>query len=264
MSNERQKLSENQFEVKPMKLYHTSNIKFDDINEGDVLVAKLEAFGDNKLFLNVGGIKAEMLLEDYDFTPESKTAKAVISFIGENVLARVKKKEDNLLILERRTIVNETMKRLISNVGNVVDATVKTIASFALFVDIGNGIVSMVHIYEVSKCRYDNLSKFFKPGNHIKVKIMEFEPETSHFVLSRKEAYGKMDMPEGYIVNVRITNFIDEEKSGIFVEYNPGNAGIMDVPEDMSPDDFEFGEMATVQVKKIIDKGFKCRFIRKC
>lgn len=85
-------------------------------------------------------------------------------------------------------------------VGDVYEATVKSIMPFGAFVEFLPGKQGLVHISEVSWKRLETLDGVLKEGDVIKVKLIGTDPKSGKFKLSRKALIPKperQDRPAG-------------------------------------------------------------------
>jgi len=71
-------------------------------------------------------------------------------------------------------------------VGDVYEATVKTIMPFGAFVEFLPGKQGLVHISEISWKRLETLEGVVHEGDRFKVKLIGTDPKTGKFKLSRK------------------------------------------------------------------------------
>jgi len=71
-------------------------------------------------------------------------------------------------------------------VGDVYEATVKSIVPFGAFVEFLPGKQGLVHISEVSWKRLETLDGVLREGDVIKVKLIGTDPKSGKFKLSRK------------------------------------------------------------------------------
>ena len=249
------------FEVKPARLYkENENVK--EINVGDTVLAEICSYYDGLAKANVYGRDAQISVQDYNIYLEScaKAERELISHIGRKILARVTSVESTIL-LERNSVVEETTSFLEERIGETVEATVERIVQYGAFVDIGNGIVSLLHISEVSKSRYYDLNNIFQRGDVIKVRLLAMDPDRRMFKISRKQAYNEnpQEIHDGMFAKIICSKDLANE-TGLYVEYDPANQGIMDIPENMSADEFKEGTKVIAQIKRQGPKGFHCNF----
>ena len=82
----------------------------------------------------------------------------------------------------------------IPTVGDVYDATVKSIMPFGAFVEFLPGKQGLVHISEISWKRLETLEGVVKEGDTFKVKLIGTDPKSGKFKLSRKALIPKPEM----------------------------------------------------------------------
>ncbi len=87
-----------------------------------------------------------------------------------------------------------------AEVGEVYDATIKSIKPYGAFVEFLPGKEGLLHISEVSWKRLETLEGLMNPGDSIKVKLLEVDKVTGKFRLSSKVLEPK---PDGYEDNPR-------------------------------------------------------------
>ena len=74
----------------------------------------------------------------------------------------------------------------VPTVGDVYEATVKSIMPYGAFVEFLPGKQGLLHISEVSWKRLETLEGVLKEGEVVKVKLTGTDPKTGKFKLSRK------------------------------------------------------------------------------
>lgn len=110
------------------------------------------------------------------------------------------------------------------NKGDVVEGEVKRLTAFGAFVDV-KGIDGLLHVSEISWGRINKPSDVLKPGDTIKVMILDLDKETKKLSLSIKKLAENpwIDVdakyPVGSIVLGKVVRFAD---FGAFVELEPG------------------------------------------
>lgn len=118
-------------------------------------------------------------------------------------------------------------------VGSIVKGTVRRLADFGAFVDIG-GVDGLVHVTDLSWGRVKHPSDVVSVGQEIDVKILNVDPERERISLSYKQTQPKPwsvageKYPVGSVVEgkvVRITTF------GAFVELEPGLDGLVHISQ---------------------------------
>lgn len=91
-----------------------------------------------------------------------------------------------------------SIRRIIAKpeVGTVYTGKVKSILDFGAFVEFLPGKDGLLHISEITWERLDDVNKVLKVGDTIEVKLIEIDPKTGKYRLSRKVLLPK---PEGYV-----------------------------------------------------------------
>ncbi|MBD0404766.1 polyribonucleotide nucleotidyltransferase [Flammeovirga sp. EKP202] len=80
-------------------------------------------------------------------------------------------------------------------VGETYPGTVKSLQPFGAFVEFMPGKEGLLHISEIAWERTDNVESILKVGDKVDIKLLEIDPKTGKFKLSRKAL---LPMPEGY------------------------------------------------------------------
>jgi len=70
--------------------------------------------------------------------------------------------------------------------GAIMDGTVSGLAPFGAFVDIGVGRDGLVHISELSEQRIGKVEDAVKPGDKIKVRVLEVDPQSKRISLTMR------------------------------------------------------------------------------
>jgi polyribonucleotide nucleotidyltransferase len=80
-------------------------------------------------------------------------------------------------------------------IGATYEGTVKSIKEFGAFVEFLPKKEGLLHISEISWKRLDSMEGIFKEGDKVKVKLLEVDPRTGKFKLSRKVLMPKPEAP---------------------------------------------------------------------
>ncbi len=78
-------------------------------------------------------------------------------------------------------------------VGDTYEGTVKSIKEFGAFVEFLPKKEGLLHISEISWKRLETMEGIFKEGDKVKVKLLDIDPKTGKFKLSRKALIPKPD-----------------------------------------------------------------------
>jgi polyribonucleotide nucleotidyltransferase len=85
----------------------------------------------------------------------------------------------------------------VPEIGDVYEATVKSIKEFGAFVEFLPGKQGLLHISEIMWKRLETMEGVFNEGDKIKVKIIGTDPKTGKFKLSRKVLLPKPEQAQG-------------------------------------------------------------------
>lgn len=83
----------------------------------------------------------------------------------------------------------------VPEVGTVYEGTVKSIKEFGAFVEFLPKKEGLLHISEISWKRLESMEGIFKEGDKVKVKLLDIDPRTGKFKLSRKVLMPKPERP---------------------------------------------------------------------
>lgn len=152
--------------------------------------------------------------------------------------------DDGSIIVSRRAVQKEILNDL--SVGKIIDAEIWKIDDFGLFVDLGEGVIALLPVINISRAYIFKLTNWFSVGDKIKVTVTEIdlEPEL-RITVSRKELYSRI-YDKGEIVEVKIC--AKHDKTSYFVEIDPGSAGIMDI-DDFPIPEFEEGTKVMARIR---------------
>lgn len=182
-----------------------------------------------------------------------------------NTLVQFKVKEiysDTQILLSRKQVGEEAIKWVINELkpGMIVKGIVRNIRKFGAFVEIGGGVVGLLHIEDISVSRIKTPEERFYIGQKINVMIKSIEKENGKVILSYKELLGDWqenikDFKEKMIVS-GIVKETDKYKNGIFIELKPNLVGLAEYK-----DGFYYGQKVKVLIKKIIEDKKKIKLI---
>ncbi len=162
-------------------------------------------------------------------------------FIGKTIKAQILKidTERRNIVISRRKLIEDTRsearKKLLGTleVGQVVTGTVKNIADFGAFVDLG-GIDGLLHITDMSWGRINHPSEMVKIDQEIEAKVLNIDQDKEKIALGLKQ---KEDSPwqgieQKYPSNTRITGVVTNIMSyGAFVKLEDGIEGLVHISE---------------------------------
>ncbi len=188
------------------------------------------------LMVEVFGVNAFLPGSQLDLT----RVKNIPSYVGKTIPVKVIKinKARKNIVVSRREVLLEEQEKLRQKLmeirpGDVIEGVVKNVTDFGAFVDIG-GIDGLIYISELSWTKIGHPSEVVKPGDKVKVKVLEVDPENMKISLSLKLLQPhpwekvKEKYPVGTTVRGTVKKIIDY---GIFVELEPGIEGFVHISE---------------------------------
>ncbi len=172
------------------------------------------------------------------------------------------KTNDNEFILTRKEVQQEALSWIKEELspGMVVNGIVRNMRKFGVFVEIGGGVVGLLHIEDISVSRIKSPDERFCIGQKINVMIKSIDKENNKVVLSYKELLGDWednvkDFTEKTIVEGTVKES-DKFKNGIFIELKPNLVGLAEYKEGL-----EYGQKVNVYIKKIIKDRKKIKLL---
>ncbi len=146
---------------------------------------------------------------------------------SENVVVSHKVLLEEQLYEQREAIISKLEK------GLVLEGTVKAIADFGVFVDLG-GVDGLVHITDLSWGRVNKPSEIVELDQVVKVVILDFDPDKKRISLGMKQLTphpwdtigAKYDI--GTKVNGKVVSLTDY---GAFIEIEKGIEGLIHISE---------------------------------
>ncbi len=143
------------------------------------------------------------------------------------------------IVVSRRAVLEETRAEQRSELiqglkeGQILDGVVKNITDYGAFVDLG-GVDGLLHVTDIAWRRINHPSEALTIGQHVKVQVIRFNPETQRISLGMKQLEADpwdgvaLKYPVGARYSGRVTNITDY---GAFVELEPGVEGLVHVSE---------------------------------
>ena len=78
------------------------------------------------------------------------------------------------------------------NVGDELEGTVTKVVTFGAFVEILDGVEGLVHISELAQHHVENPRELIRPGDPVRVRILEIDSERRRLSLSIKRVEGQV------------------------------------------------------------------------
>jgi small subunit ribosomal protein S1 len=163
------------------------------------------------------------------------------AFIGKTIEAQILKIDEerrNIVISRRKLIEDERAEKRKSlmdriKVGDIIKGTVKNIADFGAFVDLG-GIDGLLHITDMSWGRVNHPSDIVRIDEKIEVKILNIDHDKEKIALGLKQrdASPWEDIEKKYPANTRVKGTVTNIMSyGAFVKLEDGVEGLVHISE---------------------------------
>ena len=183
------------------------------------------------------GLRAFLPGSQIDLRPV-RDMDALVGMEHEFKIVKYNKRRGNIVLSRRaileaeRIALREKTLELLQE-GAVLDGTVKNIAHYGLFIDIG-GIDGLVHVSDMSWGRIGHPSEMYQIGDEVKVKVLHFDRRKERVSLGIKQltpdpwSEAEQKYPVGTRINGRVVSLTDY---GAFVEVEEGVEGLLHVSE---------------------------------
>ena len=165
--------------------------------------------------------------------------------------------ENKNLILSRKEVQKEALNWVKKDlkVGDKVTGIVKNIKPYGAFIEIGGGVVGLVHIEDLSVARIKTPEERLKIGQKVEIVVKSIDRSNGKVILSYKEMFGSWEenvkqFEPGKKVKGKVRE-TEKNKNGIFIELTPNLVGMAEYEEGL-----EYGQDIEVYIKKI-DKDKK-------
>ena len=158
---------------------------------------------------------------------------------------------NNVLTLSRKQVQKEARSWVLNDlqIGEKVDGIVKNIKPYGAFVEIGGGVVGLVHIEDLSVARIKTPYERLKIGQKVEIVVKSIDREKKKVILSYKETLGTWEEnANSFIKGMKTTGIVREtekNKNGIFIELTPNLVGMAEYK-----DGFEYRSKSRCASKK--------------
>lgn len=170
-------------------------------------------------------------------------------------------KEDTY-ILSRKEVGKDAIEWVKNELkeGQVINGIVKNIKQYGVFVEIGGGMVGLLHIEDISIARIKTPLERLKIGQKAKFVVKSIDRDNNRVYLSYKEMLGSWEdnikkFEEGSVVT-GIVRETEKYKNGIFVELTPNLVGLAEYKDGV-----EYGQNVNVYIRKIIPEKKKVKLV---
>ncbi|MCS6790261.1 MAG: S1 RNA-binding domain-containing protein [Bacteroidia bacterium] len=191
--------------------------------------------------VDIGGIEAFLPGSQVDLKP-LRASDTYEDLLGKRMRFKVVKinpAQYNVVVSHKMLLEEELarQKERILNVlerGQILEGTVKNVASFGIFVDLGGVMDGLVHVSDLSWGRVSHPEELYKVGDKVQVVVLEYDTETKRVTLGIKQLQPNpwevppAELQVGAIVEGTIVAVADY---GLTVEVVPGIEGVIPVFE---------------------------------
>ncbi len=165
---------------------------------------------------------------------------------------KLKHKEKDNLVFSRKDLQEDVINFIKNDLkeGEKVKGIVKNITPYGAFIDIGGGIVGLVHIEDLSVARIKTPFERLKIGQKIDIMVKYIDRSTGKINLSYKETLGTWEENvQNFTTGMTTKGLVRETEknnNGIFIELAPNLVGMSEYKEGLN-----YGEKVDVYIKKI-------------
>ncbi len=195
--------------------------------------------------------------------PNTKLCTGKVNKIVQFKIKNINK--DNVAILSRKEVQEEALKTFKQNleIGKKVTGIVKSIKPYGAFIEIGGGVVGLVHIEDISVARIKTPYERLKIGQEVQINVKDIDRQNGKINLSYKESLGTWEEnAQKFQVGMKVKGIVREtekNKNGIFIELLPNLVGMAEYKEDL-----QYGQDINVLIKRIDYDRKKIKLIYSC
>ncbi len=183
------------------------------------------------------GVKAFLPGSQVDLRPVRDTD-PVIGIAGKFKILKFSRKKANVVV-SRRSFMEEEREvqrsGLLDHIkeGDVVEARVKNITDYGVFMDLG-GLDGLMHVTDMSYGKVGHPSDLCKVGEVYQVRVIRFDRERGRISLGLKQTKSDpwLDLDEKYQSGMRVHGKVtNTTKYGAFIELEEGVEGLLHISE---------------------------------
>jgi small subunit ribosomal protein S1 len=183
------------------------------------------------------GVKAFLPGSQVDLRPVRDTD-PVIGIQGKFKILKFSRKKANVVVSRRAFLEEEREVQrtgLLGRIkeGDIVEARVKNITDYGVFMDLG-GLDGLMHVTDMSYGKVGHPSDLCKVGEVYKVKVIRFDLERGRISLGLKQTKSDpwLDLEAKYQPGMRVHGKVtNTTKYGAFIELEEGVEGLLHISE---------------------------------
>ncbi len=205
-------------------------------SSGETIEAKVLRQVKGGLIVDVFGVDAFLPGSQIDV----RKVRSIPSFVGKKVGVKVIKlnRLRKNIVVSRKEVVQEEMEKVRERLmeirpGDIVEGEVKNLTDFGAFVNVG-GVDGLVHTSDLAWHRIPHPSAVVSPGDKVKVKVLEVDPENLRLSLSLKhlQPHPWEGVAQKYPIGSKHVGIVKKIIDyGCFVELEPKVEGLVHLSE---------------------------------
>ena len=166
----------------------------DRLQPGEVVEGKISNIVDFGAFVDLDGIDGLIHISELSWSHVNHPSE--ILSIGDTVSVKVLDidRDRQRISLGLKQTQDDPWQRVVDtyNVGDELEGTVTKVVTFGAFVEILDGVEGLVHISELAQHHVENPRELIRPGDPVRVKILEIDSERRRLSLSIKRVEGQV------------------------------------------------------------------------
>jgi small subunit ribosomal protein S1 len=166
----------------------------DRLQPGQVVEGKISNIVDFGAFVDLDGIDGLIHISELSWSHVNHPSE--ILSIGNTVSVKVLDidRDRQRISLGLKQTQEDPWQRVVDtyNVGDELEGTVTKVVTFGAFVEILDGVEGLVHISELAQHHVENPRELIRPGDPVRVKILEIDSERRRLSLSIKRVEGQV------------------------------------------------------------------------
>lgn len=161
---------------------------FAELQPGDIVEGKVARMTNFGAFIDLGGVDGLVHVSEISYDHVDKPSDVLSA--GQDVKVKI------LSVDPDRERISLSIKQTLPGpwddieekapAGSVLTGTVKRLTSFGAFVEVFPGVEGLVHISQISHKHIATPADVLKPGQEVKVKVLNVDPERQRLGLSMK------------------------------------------------------------------------------
>lgn len=213
-------------------------VALDQLRPGDHVEARVTGMIKGGLELELKGIRAFMPASQCDIQRMRDISVLIGQLLRCEVL-EVNRRHKRLLVSRRKVLEHEraqARENLLNELeaGQVRQGTVANVTDYGAFVELGGGVQGLVHISDLSYCRFHHPSEVVQSGQAIEVKVLKVNRDKGKISLGLKQVAPDpwIGVGERYPVGKQIRGRVVRlAEFGAFVELESGVEGLVPISE---------------------------------